>query len=95
MESDLPHGFQLCPPDMETLANPCDLGKKLPDCNETAMPPTREDLEGEAEERRETCQRAILPAKPAAGDLQKPCDPPPKPIGARFDANRGVQQGAR
>jgi len=96
MERKEKHGFQLCPPDMETLENQCDLKEKVPGCDETARPPKREDLEREAEARRESCRPAIVPADPAAGDLREPCPPPPMPIGGpRFDANRGVQQGAR
>jgi hypothetical protein len=94
MVSDEKHGFQLCPPDLGKLFNQCDLKEKLPGCNETAPPPTREELEKEAEARRKTCHSPIRPDGPP-GDLQKPCPPPPSPIRERLDANRGVQRGAQ
>jgi hypothetical protein len=94
MVSDLPHGFKLCPPDRTTLTNQCDLSKKLKDCDEKQMPPTREDLEKEAKQRKETCSSPFKPEPLPPVKVPDPCPPPPEPIGDRLDANRGVQQGA-
>jgi hypothetical protein len=101
MRSDLKHGFELCPPDRPTLNNQCDYKEKVP-CK-MSEPPTREDLEKEAEQRRKTCDFPFKPDLQKPVDLPKPCDPPPPSIGAKaadegkaqFDANRGVQRGAQ
>jgi hypothetical protein len=95
MVSDLPHGFVLCPQDLGTLANQCDLSEKLKGCDESKKPPTREELEKEAEERKSSCSSPIRPDRPPTTELPKPCDPPPQPIGERLDVNRGVQRGAQ
>ena len=104
MESNLNHGFKLCPPDRPTLCDQCDYTTKLPEdvCDPRKKPPKPEDLEREAEERRRTCQSPFKPDPLPPVDLREPCDPPPRCIGRRqaastnqeFDANRSVQRGA-
>jgi hypothetical protein len=96
MESDLPHGFKLCPPDRTTVTNQCDLKQEVEPCNEKQMPPTREELEKEAEQRRATCTSPFKPEPlpPVKLPVDR-CPAPPEPAEERFDANRGVQQGAQ
>ncbi len=106
MESGLKHGFKLCPPDRATLQDQCNRNTHVP-CN-TDAPPTRQELEDEANQRKAGCPSSIPAAPPVALPVDR-CDAPPDPIApppdptaappdptaARLDANRGVQQGAR
>lgn len=63
-------------------------------CDETKMPPTREQLEQEAEHRQRACTSPINPEPLPPVKLPKQC-PPPEPGKRRHDASRSVQRGAR
>ena len=95
MESKLKHGFTLCPPDRPGLANQCDLDEKISGCDENQMPPTREELEKESEERRKTCNSPFVHTPLPPVKVPGRCPPPPAPIEDRYDSNRGVQRGSR
>jgi hypothetical protein len=98
MESKLPNGFVMCPPEIPMLENQCvprddKADKEL--CDETKMPPTREQLEQEAKQLQNMCKSQIYPNPLPPIKLPKQCPPSPEPIEQRRDASRGVQRGAK
>lgn len=79
-------GIVLCPPERKPIKDQCD-PKQTVDCDMSIKPPTREQLEKEAQKFEKNCDKK----KPQ----QEPCEAPPQPMEDALDANRGVQQGAQ